>query len=433
MDNYEKIADRLSSRGSQPGLETITELLRRLGDPQNDLPVIHIAGTNGKGSTGSFIASILMEAGFRVGRTMSPMIECYRDQFRINDTLISEPDLDRLFRRIDEAGRQMEEDGLAGPTLFEAETALALLYFQENHVDYALVETGMGGLYDATNVFDRPLAAVITSISMDHMAFLGDRIEDIAAHKAGIIRPGCPVILAENPEKVKEVVRKTAGREGAPLNIVSEQDYQIVEETPEGGAFTWKGQLFHVSMPGRHQISNAVTALMTVSVLLPELAEKDIDILRSGLEKTRLPGRMERICKNPVIYRDGAHNPDGVSRLVSFVEKHFTNRRIVYIIGILKDKDYELMMQMLVPTGQAFYVFRPDNPRGLDAEKLTETIRHYSKAGQDIHPCRDVNMALTKALQDESHDGSVFIVCGSLSFMRDMDGDLVKKVIRTCR
>ena len=433
MESYEKITDRLSSRGSRPGLETVTELLRRLGDPQKDLPVIHIAGTNGKGSTGSFLASVLMEAGYKVGRTMSPMIQSYRDQFRINDTWISESDLDRLFRRIDVAGKQMEEDGLPGPTLFEAETALALLYFRENEVDYALVETGMGGLLDATNVFDRPLAAVITSISMDHMAFLGDRIEDIAAHKAGIIRPGCPVVLAENPEQVERVVRETAKKEGAPLAMVRKDDYQVVEETPEGGTFTWKGQRFHLSMPGAHQISNAVTALLTISLLLPELAAGNMETLRSGLERTRLPGRMELICRDPAVYRDGAHNPDGVSRLVSFVEKHFTKRRIVYIIGILKDKDFERMMQMLVPTGKAFYVFRPDNPRGLEAEKLVETIRHYSKDGQGVHPCGDVNTALTKALREEPREDSVFIVCGSLSFMRDMDDDLIKKVIGTCR
>lgn len=189
MRDYQKITDRLSGRGSQPGLETITELLNRLGNPQSKLPVIHVAGTNGKGSTISYMASILMEAGFKVGRTMSPMIQCYRDQFRINETFISEEDLDRLYGMIDRAGRSMEEDGLAGPTLFEAETALALLYFQENQVDYALIETGMGGLLDATNVFNKPMACVITSISYDHTAFLGESLEEIAAHKAGIIRP----------------------------------------------------------------------------------------------------------------------------------------------------------------------------------------------------------------------------------------------------
>ena len=411
----------LEKRGIVPGMDSIRRLLKEVGNPHKNLPVVHIAGTNGKGSTFAFLDSILRCRGFNVGRFLSPTIQGYREKFQINGTCIGEDELTELFARIKEADRRIQKRGFPGPTLFEAETVISFLYFCRHEVDYVLLEVGMGGRDDATNVIERPLLSVITSISFDHMAFLGSSLSEIAAHKAGIIKPGCPVLASFNPPEVMQVLRRRALELDVPLTEVTPA--RILKEDPEGSVFVWKGWTFHCPLPGAHQVENACLALEAGLILLKEDKEEELfPVLQEGIRCTRWPGRLELLSRNPLFYRDGAHNIDGISRLKAFVEKHFTNRKIIYIIGVLKDKEYDEMVRLLIASASVFYVFRPNNKRGLDAEILAETIRKRGGAAE-VFP--GVNEAVKKARETCGKE-DIMILCGSLSFMEEMKEDVWK-------
>ena len=418
-----ELISKLKTKGIVPGLKAMEDLLDVLSHPEDSLSVIHIAGTNGKGSVCAFLSRILMEAGFRVGRYVSPTISCYEEHFQINESFIGKDRLSHYYDQVEEAISVLEEGGRATPTLFEAETAIALMYFKDEKVDYAIIETGMGGLMDATNVIQHPVLTIITSISYDHMAYLGDTLAEIAGQKAGIIKPHVPVILSENPQEAAAVVEEKARECDSPLIRVSPGDYEILFEDYDGSSFVWKDQEYRISLPGSHQISNAVTALSAASLLLstippaafPQGLDMD-EILKIGLYLTRWPGRLEITGRNPLIYRDGAHNADGALRLSEFLQKHFTNRRIIYIIGVLKDKEYEKMLASMMPLADRAYCFCPNNERGLDADILADCVRSF---GKEAVVCADVNEALDAALKYADRQ-DVLVVWGSLSFMEDM-------------
>ena len=319
------------------------------------------------------------------------------------------------------------------PTLFEVETALSFLYFKEEKVDYALVEVGMGGRLDATNVIKHPELTVISSISYDHKAILGDTLEEIACQKAGIIKESGPVVLSENPEEVCKVVKQEAAEKKVHCIEVKPQDYEILAETPYGSTFLWKEQSYETKLPGNHQISNAVTALTASEYLFEKDYEKnearkkipkELDTMnikaaqQGGIIRTSWPGRLEVLKKEPLFYRDGAHNPDGARKLASFLQKHFTNKRIIYIMGVLKDKEYTKILQYLMPMAKKVYVFRPNNERGLSAEILANTIKEKADVPVMIEP--DVNAAVSKALEAAQPE-DILVACGSLSFMEEME------------
>lgn len=415
--DYEKLTEELKKRGSVPGLDAIRRLLFALGDPQDEIPVVHIAGTNGKGSVFACLSSILIEAGYKVGRYVSPTITCYEERFQINGAYIKRERLERLYVLVEEALKRAEKAGVT-PTLFEVETALAFLYFKEEKVDFALIETGMGGLLDATNVVSTPLLCVISSISYDHQAFLGETLSEIAAQKAGIIKEGCSVVLAENLPEAAKVVRLEAQKKKAACMEICAKDYQVIEEMPFGSRFSWKKTEFSLALPGRHQIANAVTALAASELLLEEMDEtKRREAQQAGLSKARWPGRLELLRKSPLFYRDGAHNPDGARKLADFLQKHFTNKKIIYIMGVLKDKEYKKMLAALLPLAQKVYVFTPENERGLSADILAAAVREMHIP---VTVCADVNAAARQALSEAARE-DVLVACGSLSFMEAME------------
>lgn len=446
---YQSIIEELRKKGSSPGLEAIGNLLEELGHPERKLPIIHIAGTNGKGSVFAFLSSILKEGGYRVGRYISPTIQCYEERFQINGDFIEEKQLEKYFFQIQEAIGILKEKGKKTPTLFEAETAVAFLYFMEENVDFALIETGMGGRLDATNIVEHPVLTLITSISFDHRDILGDSLPAIAGEKAGIIKAGVPVICAKNPPQVIDVIKEKAKKEGAPFFLVEREDVEVIEEGPEGNTFLWKKQKYHMNLPGSHQIDNACLALaaaeqiktlrrqeeqtesipVTGHIKAAPAGEKqrgkewpvhcplDTETMARGIEKTKWPGRLEIIGRNPLFYRDGAHNLDGAGKLAAFVQKHFTNKRIIYIMGVLKDKDYPGMLAFLMPLAKRAYVFRPDCKRGLKAELLAEEMQKYPVA---VTVCQDIKDAVRKA-RAEAEKEDILVACGSLSFMEDME------------
>ena len=417
--HYKDIVKDLSARGSLPGLDAVKSLLRQLGNPQDGLPVIHVAGSNGKGSVCAFLESILRQAGCRVGRYLSPTITAYEERFQINGDYIKPEDLEILYDRVLEADRLSQDAGVRQATLFEIETAIAFLWFKERKVDFALIECGMGGREDATNVFDRPLLSIITSISFDHMQCLGSSLSQIAWHKAGIIKGGCPVVLSENDPEVREVVAREANKACAPLIMIGPEDYRVIEEKYDGSRFEYMGQTFHTGMIGRHQISNAVTAIEAARQMLTDRhipRETQNQLMVRGIAGASWPGRLEIIGRSPLTYRDGAHNIGGIRALAAFVEKHFTNRRIIYIMGILSDKEVEKMVETLVPSADRFYVFTPNNHRGLAADRLAQIVR---ASGREAYITSDVNEAMRQARKDAGME-DVLVLCGSLSFMEEM-------------
>lgn len=431
--NYISLIEELKKRGSVPGLDAIEGLLEELGHPEDNLKVVHIAGTNGKGSIFAYLSSILIAAGFKVGRYISPTISCYEERFQINGEYIIKDKLARLYNIVEEAMKREEEKTGLKPTLFEVETAISFLYFKEEKVDYALIEVGMGGRMDATNVISHPELTVISSISYDHQAFLGDTLEEIAWQKAGIIKESCPVVLSENSDEVCKVIEQEATKKKVKCIEIKPTDYEVLSETPYGSTFLWKEQRYETKLPGRHQVSNAVTALAASEYLFRKDYEKNnarkaiakkLDEMnvksaqQGGIIRTCWPGRLEVLKKEPLFYRDGAHNPDGAKKLAAFLQKYFTNKKIIYIMGVLKDKEYKKMLRYLMPMAKEVYVFKPKNERGLSAQILADTIKEVADVSVTIES--DVNAAVFRAL-DTAKPDDVLVACGSLSFMEEME------------
>ena len=431
--NYISLIEELKKRGSVPGLDAIEGLLEELGHPEDNLKIVHIAGTNGKGSIFAYLSSILIAAGFKVGRYISPTISCYEERFQINGEYITKDKLARLYNIVEEAMKREEEKTGLKPTLFEVETAISFLYFKEEKVDYALIEVGMGGRMDATNVIRHPELTVISSISYDHQAFLGDTLEEIAWQKAGIIKESCPVVLSENSDEVCKVIEQEATKKKVKCIEIKPTDYEVLSETPYGSTFLWKEQRYETKLPGRHQVSNAVTALAASEYLFRKDYEKNnarkaiakkLDEMnvksaqQGGIIRTCWPGRLEVLKKEPLFYRDGAHNPDGAKKLAAFLQKYFTNKKIIYIMGVLKDKEYKKMLRYLMPMAKEVYVFKPKNERGLSAQILADTIKEVADVSVTIES--DVNAAVIRAL-DTAKPDDVLVACGSLSFMEEME------------
>ena len=431
--NYISLIEELKKRGSVPGLDAIEGLLEELGHPEDNLKVVHIAGTNGKGSIFAYLSSILIAAGFKVGRYISPTISCYEERFQINGEYIIKDKLARLYNIVEEAMKREEEKTGLKPTLFEVETAISFLYFKEEKVDYALIEVGMGGRMDATNVIRHPELTVISSISYDHQAFLGDTLEEIAWQKAGIIKESCPVVLSENLDEVCKVIEQEATKKKVKCIEIKPTDYEVLSETPYGSTFLWKEQRYETKLPGRHQVSNAVTALAASEYLFRKDYDKNnsrkaiakkLDEMnvksaqQGGIIRTCWPGRLEVLKKEPLFYRDGAHNPDGAKKLAAFLQKYFTNKKIIYIMGVLKDKEYKKMLRYLMPMAKEVYVFKPKNERGLSAQILADTIKEVADVSVTIES--DVNAAVFRAL-DTAKSDDVLVACGSLSFMEEME------------
>ena len=416
---YQDFVDKLKKRGSVPGLGAIGALLDQLGHPERKLRIIHIAGTNGKGSVSAYLGTILKCAGYHVGRYISPTIQCYEERYQINGGYISREDLENLYDKVYDAILKVEAETEYRPTLFEAETAAAFLYFYVKRTEFAIIECGMGGLLDATNIIEKPYLSVITSISYDHKQFLGDTLEEIARQKGGIIKEGVPIVLAKNLKSVQGVIEALAKEKSAKFVNAADHGLEILDENPEGTAFSLDGKFYETNLAGRHQVDNAVCAILAAEELMNDKDVRKITVpaIRQGIGRTRWPGRLELVSRHPLFYRDGAHNPDGARMLSQFLEKYFTNQRIIYIIGVLKDKEYDKMMDQLIPLGSEAYVFRPRNERGLDAETLARTIR---RRGIPAKVCQDINESVGLACSHAEGD-DVIVACGSLSFMEEMN------------
>ncbi len=365
--------------GSILGLERMTSLLELLGNPHEDLKVIHVAGTNGKGSTCRYMYSILQEAGYKTGLYTSPFLEKFNERIEFNGEMISDEDLSVYTDRVLAEVKAMTEKGLQSPTEFEVVTAIAFLYFKEKNCDYVVLEVGLGGSGDSTNVCKKPLVTAITSVSFDHMDRLGNTIEEIAKEKAGIIKDGCPVITSCKDEAALKVLKAVAEEHGCQYIETKDVEISISKEGLSGYQFDARlleedyGKL-EISMTGRHQIDNAVCALTVLKVLEQQdnikIADED---LYAGLKKARQYGRFEVMTdldEKPVIIIDGAHNIDGAIALRKSMEALCKDKKVLMAIGMLADKDVNGIVGEFKKITKDFVITEPDNPRKLTADKL---------------------------------------------------------------
>lgn len=416
--NYQqalKYIGEMSRYGSVPGLDSIRELCRRLGDPQKRTPVIHVAGTNGKGSTLAYLSAILTSAGYRTGSYSSPAVFDYRERFAVNGNMIAKAAFARLLETAAKAADEMEAEGLAHPTAFEIETALAFCFFAEKKCDLAIVETGMGGLLDATNLIEKPLVSVLTSISMDHMQFLGKSLAQIAGHKAGIIKEGCPVVSAAQKPEAAEVIERIAKERHAPLLVADAGGAAKIRYGLTGQSFHYGSyQNLKISLPGVWQIENAVLAVETVRILNRQGISVSEAALREGLAGARWTGRLTVLAKKPYFIIDGAHNEDAAAKLAKSLSFYFTNEKKVFIIGVLGDKEYGKIVLALAPMAeQIIAVTPPDNPRALPAYELAKEIR---KVKEHVTAADSLEEAVEMAYLLTPPDG-VIAAFGSLSYL----------------
>ncbi len=405
-------------------LEPLKELLRALGNPQDDLKFVHIAGTNGKGSVLAFLASVLREAGYTSGQYSSPAVWDYRERFQVNGEYISKNDVARLAGKLKETGDELLRKGRRHPTTFEMETALAFLYFKEKGCTVVLLETGRGGRTDATNVVTTTVAAVLASISMDHMDFLGNSLAEIAGHKAGIIKEGCAVVTLKQEREAEAVIAAEAEAKGCrvltadPVFVVNRQGRIEKQSFDYKG---WKGM--ETSLVGEYQYANAAVALETVAALRERGYRIGDAEVREGLRKASWGGRFTRIAENPDFILDGAHNPDAARMLRRTIDGYLAGRRIVMICGVLADKEYETEMRLLAPCAAAVItVTPPDNPRALPAEELARTARKYFENVQAAGSLKD---AVERAYRLAGNE-DVILAFGSLSYLGEL-AEIIKK------
>uniref|UniRef100_UPI004056B895 bifunctional folylpolyglutamate synthase/dihydrofolate synthase n=1 Tax=Acetatifactor sp. TaxID=1872090 RepID=UPI004056B895 len=407
--------ENIQSYGIVPGLDSIKELCRRLKNPQDSLKFVHIAGTNGKGSTLAYVSTILKCAGYRVGRYVSPFIFEYREQIQVNGRPITQKALCEGVEMIKQLCEEMVEEGLPHPTHFEVETALAFWYYKEQGCDIVVLETGMGGRLDATNLITTTAAAVLTSISRDHMQFLGDSLEKIASEKAGIIKEGSPVVSMKQEESVMAVIEGVAGEKGCELRIADGSAATCVKYGVEKQRFSYKGRKnLEITLAGKFQIDNAVLALEVIDVLACQGFVVTEKAVRKGLLETKWPGRFSVVGKKPLFIVDGAHNEDAAGKLANSIEFYFTNKRIIYIMGMLKDKEYEKVIGLThAYADQIITVTPPENPRALHAYELAQEIVKVHPQVTAVDSLEEaVEMAYLLAGRDD-----VIIAFGSLSYL----------------
>ena len=358
---------RTSWMGSRPGLERVTELLHRLGDPQDRLQFVHIAGTNGKGSTSAMLASVLQAAGYRTGLYTSPHLWRVHERFRVNGADISDADLCAVADRVKPAADAMEDQ----PTEFELITAMALVWFAQQECDVVVWEVGLGGRLDATNIIKPPLAAVIASISLDHTAILGDTLAAIAGEKAGIIKPGTAVVLYGQSPEVETVVLDQCRRCGVPLTVTDPESAVVENRSLDGQIISYRNRRgLRLALLGEYQHRNAATVLDTVDVLRQRGLAVPESAVESGLAAAAWPARFELLRREPPVLLDGAHNPDAVDQLARCLEQYLPGQKIGFVMGVMADKDYEWMLRRIAPLAEWFVVEAPEGERALSSENL---------------------------------------------------------------
>ena len=418
--NYQEARNYIDQAWQYAGnmeLSGMEYILEKLGNPEKELAFIHIAGTNGKGSTSAFISSVLEHATYRVGRYVSPTVYSYRERIQINGNCISREELADYVTRLQPYLEAMPEEGMAHLTPFEIETVIAFMYFRDKACDIVVLECGMGGRNDATNVIRNTKLAVLTPISLDHVGILGDDLLQIAKNKAGIIKPGAVVVLGQQSQEVEEAIWAISTENGNPLIVSKPQEAVIRETGIEGQTFRYHGSEVKIQLAGSYQIENAVLALDCVMALRPlgfKITEEDIT---EGLYETRWDGRFSLIARDPFFVVDGAHNPGAAEKLKQSIANCFAGRRLIFIMGMFQDKDYRQVVSMLAPMADRIFTVTPPDPsRAFPAEKLAEVVEEFNSA---VAPCNSFSHAVECAYAAAGPE-DVIISFGSLSFIGEI-------------
>ena len=394
-------------KGSKLGLDRTRELLGKLDDPQKELKFIHIAGTNGKGSTAAMLSSILEEAGYRVGLYTSPFINRFNERMQVNHQPIPDEELAALTEYV-----RPHADAMAdSPTEFELITALAMVWFARQKCDIVVLEVGMGGELDSTNIIDVPEAAVIAAMGLDHVKELGPTMADIARAKAGIIKEGGRVVSYGGNPEADEVIAAVCRARKASLR---QPDFSAIVPGDfglEGQTFSYKGwRGLRIPLVGAYQMNNAAVVLETVEVLRQRGWSVSDEAVRKGLADTRWPARFEVLRRDPVFIVDGGHNPHGIRATAESLSRLFPGRKITFVTGVMADKDVEHILGLIVPLAEQFFTVRPDNPRAMDAGELAARIEAM---GAKATACASVQDGVDRAIQAEGPHG-VACALGSL-------------------
>ncbi len=394
----------------KPGLDRMHRLMQLLGNPQKELRCFHVAGTNGKGSTCAMLASCLQSAGYRTGLYISPFVIDFRERMQINGEMIPPQELARIAEQVKAA-----VDVLCGendpPVEFEVVTAIAFCWYAQQKCNYVVLEVGLGGRLDATNVIDSAIASVICTIDYDHTAILGDTLTKIAGEKCGIFKPGGLAVYSPQTDEAESAIRFAAKEKNVHLFRPDSDDFGIFSEGLAGSEVRLCGLQLHLPLIGRHQIINCATAVCALLAARDSGALKiSEEAIQAGIAEVHFPARLEKLGENPVVLLDGAHNPSGARALSAVIGQFLAGKRVVAVMGMLRDKDYTHALATLVPHFEKIFTLTPDSPRALPAVELAEAARALGADAEAINSPRQA-IALAKELAGQ--DGTV-VVCGSL-------------------
>lgn len=401
FDNWEQ---------SEPGLARSSELLSLLGDPQKKLKFVHIAGTNGKGSTAAMLASVLQSAGYRTGLYTSPHLLRFHERMRVNGKEIDDKSLIALTNTVRNAAEQMSEM----PTGFEIMTAIAFLYFVQEQCDIVSLEVGLGGRMDSTNVIPAPEVCVVANIGLEHTAILGDTVEKIAAEKCGIIKHGAHAVLFGQSEGVENVAREKCAQEDVALTITAQEKLERISSSLDGQEFKYRGRgPYHLRLLGEYQLLNALTVIDVCNALRSRGWDKLTDeAIDEGLSHAQWPGRLELLRRGPDFIVDGAHNPQCVDALMDSLAALYGDKKLIFLTGVLRDKDWQQMLRRALPLAKAFVVITPPSARALDENELAAWL---NKQGVQAIPAKDTDDGVRRALALAGEDDAI-CSWGSLYF-----------------
>ena len=410
--------EHVSKYGSVLGLESIRHLMEELGNPQNELQVIHIAGTNGKGSILAYVSTVLQCAGWKVGRYISPTVMEYLERFQIDGEYMPKEVLLPIVEEVKWAAEQMQMKGMPYPTVFEIETAIAFVYFARENCDYVVLETGLGGRLDATNIVKNTKVCVFASISMDHMAVLGNTLAEITEEKAGILKTESVAVSYPQTEEVRKILQQKADEKNIPLWFADKEQVVVQKEELGSQNFSYKEfQDVEIQLTGRNQIENAITALEVIRALRNQNVSIPDEAIYQGMRRTVWPGRFQVLEASPLVIVDGAHNEDATRRLAENIQTYLQGRPIIGVMGVFKDKAYKTIIEIMQPYLEYVYTIDlPNKDRTLDRRELARALKAQGISAED---CESVEKALRKA-KESAKDGQAVLVFGSLSYLGEV-------------
>lgn len=421
--NYKETLEYIHSvcwKGSRPGLERTKLLLSMMGNPQDELKYIHVAGTNGKGSVCSMLASVLKKAGYKTGLYTSPYVRYFNERMMINGEMISNDELSEVTEYVKQFADKMEDL----PTEFELITAIGFEYFKRNKCDVVVLETGMGGRLDSTNIIKENVLSVITGISLEHTAYLGDTVAKIAREKAGIIKEGSPVVFGGSSDEAYEAIKEKADEMGSLVYRASASGFNNVEFSLRGCTLDSESyrQLF-VSLVGDYQPSNIATALKCIDILKEKGYGLTDEAVRSGMGCVYWPARFEIINEDPLMIYDGAHNPEGLRACIDSIKRFFNGQKVNIISGVMKDKDVSQMLPVISEVANEAFTVTPDNPRSM---KSNEYAAHFNRYGIKAYSFDTVEEGVRAALEASKKAGVPLVSLGTLYMYGDVRDALEK-------